>query len=375
MSHFKITPLLLFVLFSLMLKKSSAQNTEIVSTPWFVSLNYMVGENKPHSPILENLSYPYRGVEAKLGWQSVGKQPWQVAFRYPSYGLGLNWSTFQTDILGSPFALYFFTNFPQLTTPVWQLNLEVDLGFSYGINPYHAEDNPHNFATGSSGNAFFGLYLENTFNAGKHLDLFASAGIIHYSNGAVGWPNYGLNIIPGMKLGLRYQPNYVESLEHNKVFDYERNWLLNVYVAGGRKMLLNPNNVYHEVLISPALYYRAGYKRRVGIAYELSYNQAITGVYTRRYESGTDLIMHAALLSHEFLINKFTILTQFGVYIHNLPFDKVLYSRFDIDCIISRFGIGYYIAPWARTTFSLKSHYIKAEYLELGMIFDINLSK
>lgn len=362
--------IILLAVFCFSSKISHSQNNEKPSIRFSVA--YLSGQNKPHRVVIENLTFPYRGVELKASWQSLGKQPWQVAYRYPAYGVGFNWSTFKTDILGAPASLFFFTNFPQVTTSWAQLDLEVDVGMSYGINPYHPEKNPENFSTGSSFNAFVSFHLEQSFNLGKHLDIFTSQGITHYSNGAIGYPNLGLNIIPSLKFGMRYQPNYVEIIKLKEKLEFDPNWQLNIYVGGGRKMLSNPNNTYHEVLISPAIYYRIGYKRRVGIAYDISYNEAITGVWTRRDETGKELILQAALVSHEFLINKFTILTQVGFYVHNLPFDKVRYNRFDIDCTISRLGIGYYITPWSRAVLNLKAHYIKAEYVEVGLVFDLN---
>jgi hypothetical protein len=366
MKYFAIIILLLAFAFPQTLL---SQETE-PETPWFVSLNYRTGENRPHRPIIKNLTYPYRGVEAKLGWQSIGKQPWQIAYRYPSYGIGFNWSTFKTDVLGEPFALYFFTNFPQVSTQYWRLDLEVDLGFSYGINPYHEEKNPQNFATGSSGNAFFGIYLENNFYIEDHFSVFASGGLTHYSNGAMGWPNLGLNI-PSLKFGVRYQPNFKKHLTHSEKPSYSKHWAIVTFLASGKKTLFAPVPIFREYLINTSLYYRTSYKRRIGITYELVYNEAITGVWTRRDESGKELLTQAVFVSHEFLINRFTVLTQFGLYVSNLPFDKDTYNRFQKDSYLSRLGIGYYITPWSRFSLSLKSHYIKAEYVELGLIFDL----
>lgn len=352
--------------------KSYSQNE--IKTPYFVQLSHVRGENKPHRPIIANLTYPYRGAEVKIGWQSVGKQPWQVAYRYPSYGIGFNLSTFETEVLGVPAALFFFTNFPQINSKRFNLNLDVNFGLSYGINPYDKISNPRNFSTGSTVNAFFGIYLEQSFHIDKKFDITISEGLTHYSNGAMGYPNLGLNVFPTIKIGIRDCHAVPEKLNKGLKPQFNRNWQFNIYVGGGRKTLFNANTFYHELVFSPSIYYRVGYKRRIGIAYDIIYNEAITGIWTRADEKGTELITQAALFSHEFIINRFTILTQAGVYVDNLPFDKDVFHRFDKDCIISRLGIGYYLTPWARLVLNLKAHYIKAEYIETGIIFDINLN-
>lgn len=349
-----------------------AQNE--LRTPYFIKTSFVSGKNKPHRPVIKNLTYPYRGVEVKLGWQSIGKQPWQVAYRYPSYGIGFNWSTFGTEIIGEPSSIFFFTNFPQLNSSWLNIDLEVDLGISHGINPYDEIKNPHNFSTGSTVNAFFGIYLEQSFHLGKKFDISISEGLTHYSNGAMGYPNLGLNIIPTIKVGIKDHPEYPKKINKGQKPDYKNNWQMNVYVGGGIKKLFGPTPTYREVLISPSIYYRTGYKRRIGVAYDITYNEAITGIWTRKEEMGSDLITQAALVSHEYIINRFTILTQFGFYVNNLPFDKNVYNRFDIDCIISRLGISYYITPWARAVLNVKAHYIKAEFVETGIIFDIKFN-
>lgn len=333
-------------------------------SPSFFSINYRSGENKPHREVIKNLTYPYRGVDVKLGWQSLGNKQWQQAFRYPSYGIGLNWNTFKTDILGEPFALYFFTSFPQLTTRYTRLDLEVNFGISYGINPYDEISNPNNFSTGSSTNAYFGLYLEQAVDLGQHTDLFVSAGFTHYSNGALGYPNLGLNI-PSLKAGIRYQPVYKEKIHPFSKAEFTPQWELLTFVGGGtRKWKTESVNDYRQLVLSPAIYYRPAYKRRVGVGYELAFNESIRIVKGKEDYRGQQLLTHAVFAAHEFIIERFTIATQFGIYLYNMPSDKFYYERV---------GIAFHLTPWAKMVLNVKAHYFKAEYVETGLVFDLNI--
>lgn len=343
------------------------------TTPYFVQLSHVRGENKPHRPIIANLTYPYRGVEVKFGWQSIGKKPWQVAYRYPSYGLGLNYSTFKTEILGIPTSLFFFTSFPQINSKIININLDVNFGLSYGINPYDKINNPQNFSTGSTVNAFFGIYLEQSIHIDKKIDIVLSEGLTHYSNGAMGYPNLGLNVFPSIKIGFRNHQFETTKLNRSLNPLYKKNWQLSFYIGGGIKTLFAAKPLYRELVLQPSIYYRTSYKRRIGLSYDIIYNEAITGIWTRSNESGGELITQAVLLSHEFLINRFTIITQIGMYVVNLPFDKVAYSKYDIDSIVSRLGIGFHLTPWMKIVLNLKSHYVKAEYIETGLVFNLNL--
>jgi hypothetical protein len=365
----KQTPILkLFLFFFFIFQFVDGFPQDETKLPIFFSLNYRTGENVPHRPVVKNLTYPYRGVDLKIGWQTLGAKDWQRAFRYPSLGVGVNWNTFKTDVLGEPVAVYFFTNFPQFSTSWCRLDLEVDLGMSYGINPYNEKTNPTNFSTGTTVNTIFGLYLEQSFHITPQIDLFACEGLSHYSNGALGYPNIGLNI-PSLKFGVRYLCDKPEYIKNNEKLKYNRNFSIVTYLGGGTKKMDSPTPSYNEILISPSLFYRTGFKRRVGLGFEAAYNQAIMwqDKYTnpdKEYTFG-ELMTYSVHLSHEFIISRFTLLSQFGIYLKNQPTNKFYFERI---------GFGYYIGKNVRVVLNIKAHYIKAEYVEAGIAYDLNLN-
>ncbi len=335
---------------------------EPTNSPFFISLDYQTGENKPHREIVKNLRFPYRAMNLKFGWQSIGKSDGEIAYRYPAYGLGINAATFQSTVLGEPVSVFFFASFPQITTKFMRTDLEIELGFSHGINPYHLLRNPDNFATGSSANALFGLYLEQSFHLSPHINFFVSGGFSHYSNGALAYPNLGLNV-PSLKAGLRYiheVPRYIKK-ERKPNFASHVQWISSV--TGGVKKLFSPSPTYHAVVLNTSFYLQTGYKRRIGIGYELSYNEAIRGIFAKRDYSGMQLLTHAVHVSHEFLFGRFTLLTQLGFYLGDAPSDTFYFERI---------GLGYYLFPHGRVVLNLKAHYIKAEYIEAGFCFDLN---
>jgi hypothetical protein len=352
---------ILFIFFFLFIDGYSQNET---TSPFFISLNYRTGENIPHRAIIKNLRYPYHGVDFKMGWQTIGKKDWQRVFRYPSLGIGMNWNTFNTEILGEPVALYFFTNFPQITTRRVRLDLEVDFGLSYGINPYNEITNPTNFSTGSSVNSIFGFYLEQSLHVSPQTDLFFCEGLTHYSNGALAWPNLGLNI-PSIKFGIRYLHKKPEYIRNTLNPSFEKNLSVVTCISGGTKKMFAPTPSYYELFISPSLFYRIGFKRRVGLGFEAAYNESIIGSNSRSNYTIDQLITYGIHLSHEFIINRFTILTQLGFYLKNQPADKFYFERL---------GIGYYFAKNIRMVLNVKAHYIKAEYMEVGLSYDLNLN-
>lgn len=357
----------LLLLFMLLLHCNFIYSQDKSLSPFFYSFNYRTGENKPHREVIKNLTYPYRGFDLKMGWQTVGNRDWQVAYRYPSLGIGVNWNTFNTKILGEPIAAYFFTNFPQITTDWFRIDLEIDLGLSYGINPYNQYTNPKNMATGSSLNAIFGIYLEQSFHVTPVVDFFASEGLTHYSNGAIGWPNLGLNI-PSLKFGFRHYYQKPQYVNKNKKIDFDRTFQLNTYIGYGSKKLFAPIPTYREFLISPSLYYRIGYKRRLGLGFEIAYNESKQGLRFWDPYPPEELITYAIHFSHEYLIERFTILTQLGLYLGESPSDYNINGHY----IYERLGLGFYVFDNVRLSLCLKAHYIKAEFVEFGLVYDIN---
>jgi hypothetical protein len=347
--------------FGLLLSMLSLSCFSQQTNPLFISLNYRTGENKPHREIIKNLYYPYRGVDLKIGWQTTGSKDWQRAYRYPSLGVGVNWNTFKTDILGAPVGVYFFSQFPQFHTSWCRLDLEVNFGLSYGINPYNEVTNPTNFSTGTSLNSIFGLFLEQSFHITPQADLFVSGGLGHYSNGALGWPNLGLNI-PMLKFGVRYLTEKTVFEKSKEKFDFKKALTINTFIGGGIKTLFAPTPVYREVVISPTLFYRTGFKRRLGLGFEMAYNEAKAPVLDYSFEQ---LLTYGVHLSHEFIIDRFTILGQFGIYLKNQPSDKFYFERI---------GFGYYLTKHTRIVLNVKAHYIKAEYMEAGIVFDLDMN-
>ncbi|MBN1925072.1 MAG: acyloxyacyl hydrolase [Prolixibacteraceae bacterium] len=331
---------------------------------FFINFDYQTGENRPHRPIVENLTYPYKAANLKFGWQTNGKNDWEVAFHYPSYGIALNYGTFNTDVLGSPAAFYFFTNFPQISTRFFRIDLELNLGISHGINPYHEINNPYNFSTGSTINAIFGLYLEESFHLSPQLDFFVSEGFSHYSNGALSYPNLGLNI-PSLKFGIRYLHEKPEYIGREEKLKFKHRFQLITYIGAGTKKLFGPAPSYNEVLVSPSFFLQTGYKRRIGVGFELAYNEAIKGIYKKENYSGKQLLTYGIHLSHEFLIDRFTILLQLGLYLSEPPSDKFYFERL---------ALGYYLSDHVRFLLCIKAHYIKAEYVEAGLSFDLNFN-
>lgn len=352
--------LLLFLLAFLFPITIEAQDKK---ASFYIDADYFKGHNKPHRPEIENLTYKCSGFDIRAGWQSNGNRLWQKAYRNPSYGVGLNYNHFETSIIGSPISLYFFSSFPMLRYKPFQFNITYNLGFSHGINPYDEVTNPDNKATGTRNNVFFGIYADEEISIIPNLSIIAMQGFTHYSNGTLGYPNLGLNA-PMLKFGVRYYTRPEETYKREKVKVDEKPWGGSFTLVTGAKKLRPEQSWYYykEIGILPVLTKRLSYKNRVGIGGEFLLNQAVRGKYIDQELSTSQIITIAVNAQHEFLINRFSVLTQMGIYLHNQPSSTFYYERL---------GVSYAFLPYLRAGLGLKAHYVKAEYIELSLSFDL----
>jgi len=92
------------------------------------------------------------------------------------------------------------------------LNYEINLGMSFNWRHYDVVEHPGFFALGSSVNAHLGgnLYLKKPLS--NDLDLHLGMNFLHFSNGTIRAPNYGLNSMAAF-VELAYNINR----ERNKV--------------------------------------------------------------------------------------------------------------------------------------------------------------
>lgn len=352
-------PSFLFFLFFLIFNSATSfsQEKSASKSSLFFEADYFKGQNKPHRPEIQNLVYKCAGVDLKLGWQSNGAKTWQQAYRHPSYGIGLNYNSFETPILGSPVSIYFFTDFPMVRFRKFKLSASYNLGASYGINPYDSIENPNNKATGTSGNAYFALMAHEELFITNRWALTAVQGFTHYSNGTLGYPNLGLNA-PVYKVGLRYYTEAPQKFNKKKIKIEEHPWGINLRVMTGAKKL-NANNVwYKELALNPLITKQLSYKNRVGIGFEAAINQARRDRRGQEDATLKEIISYAVNAEHEFRIERFTVFTQFGIYVYQQPTDKFYYERL---------GLTYALTPKIHTGIGLKAHYFKAEYVEVAL--------
>ncbi len=136
--------------------------------------------------------------------QSKGDNYYHRAHNYPYYGFGVGKFSFaDTDELGSPWVLY--TNWGAPLKRFNRISFFYDLNFgvSFGWKEFDEVNNEFNVAIGSDFTLFVSAKLRSSVLLSRALSLDFSVMPNHFSNGAIRWPNKGLNMF-GYEVGLTY---------------------------------------------------------------------------------------------------------------------------------------------------------------------------
>jgi Lipid A 3-O-deacylase (PagL) len=179
----------------------------------------------------------YTSVELRLGWQTDKEDGWQSRYFYPTYGIGgyigfLNGG----GLFGNPTALYGFVDFPVSRQKRNTLNISMNLGFSYRLNPYKFSTNPDLDTIGSRLGVFFSFNLNWVYKLNRETDLLYGIDLTHFSNGRTVTPNFGINMY-ALNLGIRYNFNLAQ-----KIADPDRIHPQNILLA-------RPNRVNYNKII------------------------------------------------------------------------------------------------------------------------------
>ncbi len=220
---FRCSCLLLLTLF---IFAQSAEAQEAHKNSTFIEFNIHGGSNYyPGGELEDELDNGYKGFDLRFGWQSYDQENWSGIVNYANYGLGY-WAgrVGQTDIFGTPMALYGFINFPIYRTKKVEFLIGPALGVAFNLEPFDPETNAQNDLTGGTMAAFFNPSISAAIKMTESLDLRVGANFIHMSNGGIRQPNTGFDMY-GANIGLRYQINrkkFYQNVSYNSLFPPKR---------------------------------------------------------------------------------------------------------------------------------------------------------
>lgn len=305
--------------------------------------------------------------ELRFFTQTNRDQNWKRVYHQPQIGVSARFFDLANrDILGYGLGIAAYFSSPVLMTERFAWHLELGGGPGFISKPFDYDNNYRNIAIGSYGNFFVVLGQRFTYAMSPRLDLAVAMSFNHFSNAAVALPNLGVNY-PMLSVGLSYRPQRI----FNDTNDYE-DFLPQVEscwtVAGnfGVKQSLRPfDATYPTYSMYGGRQIGLSQKSSINLGGDIFYNAAL---FHYRNELGEAISalenlqagLHVAYGLH---IGQAVVSVTMGGYVlDSYKRDGFLYHRA---------GFRYLINEHWGMNISLKTHFFKADYFELGLAYRI----
>ena len=189
----------------------------------------------------EKVAPVFPTFDVKLGWADNSSSPFASICKHPEVGIG-----FQFDALagikavngpgmGNIYSLYGYFDRPFLTVGGFSLGYSGEFGVGFVFSRrYNPDTNPWNVMISSPVNAHISLGLQAQYALSRRFDVGIGLFFNHHSNGAVTFPNYGLNAFElAMRVGMK-SPRSVEKQPLEPEDDgFKRRFQFAVQFSGG----------------------------------------------------------------------------------------------------------------------------------------------
>ena len=201
----------------------------------------------------EGVAPSFTTLDLRLGWTDYSSSPFASICKHPEMGVG-----FQLDGLaaipaangpgmGNIYSLYGYFDRPLLVFGDFSFGYsgEFGLGFMFS-NRYDPVKNPWNVVISTPVDAHISLGLQAQYAISPRFDAGIGFFFNHHSNGAVSFPNYGLNAFElALRLGMKAQRS--ESDLHRTPQDdgFKPGFQLGVQVSSG--IMSNEANYWRSI--------------------------------------------------------------------------------------------------------------------------------
>jgi len=321
----------------------------------------------------------YPAYELSVLKATNGNTRWEYMYNYPLIGFSYWYSDLgRTKPLGAAHAIFPFINFPLLNNKDFNIYFRLGVGLGYLTRKYDRYDNFENLAIGSHLNGAVNLLIEARLRLGKRFMASGGVSLMHFSNGAIKLPNYGLNI-PNINLALAYRLSRENPYLRKKLlpelvpfeFDGKRFLQFDINTAVGIKDLqatLGVGNHYFVAAIFGNLLWPVSYKSKLGFGFDLSYDGSdekllkIRGIVPDHW---INLVKTGVTGSYELSFSRMAIMLNVGMNISGLDkHDGYVYEKLALRF---RFTENLF------SSLTLKAYYGKADFITLGLGYRIRV--
>jgi hypothetical protein len=307
---------------------------------------------------------PSNGLELRFTKQPSKNKAWSQLYQNPNLGLTIRgFDLANHTILGYGLAVGGIISSPVVTQNRFKWNLEMAAGLGFVSKPFDYKGNYQNIAIGSYVNAYIMLGQKFSYDLSDALELSTTLSFNHLSNAAYSLPNLGLNysmVSLGIKTKLPPRPSQVPISDTlSRINGY---W--DISASFGVKETFIPRNkkfATYNVSFQKAM----GVSKKSSIApgIDLFYNSALKPAREVLGDSasGIQILQAGVRVAYQLHIDRLAVSLTQGIYlIDSYKKDGFLYHRA---------GLRYYLNQHWGMNLSLKTHFFKADFFELGAAY------
>lgn len=325
----------------------------------------------------EHIAPTFPTFDVKLGWTDYGSSPFAAICKHPERGIG-----FQVDGLsgikaangpgmGNIYSVYGYFDRPLFVIGDFSFGYsgEFGLGFMFS-HRYDPVENPWNVVISTPVNAHISLGFQAQYAISPRFDAGIGFFFNHHSNGAVSFPNYGLNSFElAVRLGMK-APRSEEEMHRETVDDgFKRGFFYGIQASGG--IMSNEasyerhleeegiwvNERYFKYAFEANAFYRYCRTHATGLGFDFFVTPFCDKIAENDGRGETyDPCSYGFSLQHELRYYNFSTVVGVGRYLHHhdgLARNKAFYQLVTVKYRFPQLGNMY-------TGIILKAHKFKA---------------
>ena len=318
----------------------------------------------------------FMAFEINLGIETYGKSHWEAMYAYPIIGVSYWYSGLgNSEFVGKANALFPYINFPLTRSAKFAFNLRVGGGLGYLTRHFDRLNNYKYLAIGSHVNAAINLMFELRWKPTPHINLATGIALMHFSNGSLKTPNYGINI-PTANLAMAYRLTRLnehinkEMIPELNKFEFDGHKFIELEMAGsfGVKEVPEYDKQFYVYALSGNVFKAVSYKSKVGVGFDFTYDKS--DLYTAEIKQielkqNIQIIRPSANLGYQLNLSRTSFVFNIGFYLGGkIPPPASAYFKTGMHVMLSRNVFGSLI---------LKSHYARVDFIGLGLGYKLKL--
>lgn len=298
----------------------------------------------------EKVAPVHSSFDVRVGWQDYSASPFASICKHPEVGIGFQFDglagmkALNGPGMGNIYSLYAYLDRPLLTAGGFSLGYSGEFGVGFMFNKrYDPVTNPWNMLISSPVNVHVSLGVQAQYAISPRFDLGIGFFFNHHSNGAVTFPNFGLNAFElAMRVGMKSPRSAEEPHREPEDDGFKPGFQFAVQLSGGvmgndaaYKKNIEENGTwvkdrYFKYSFEVNAFYRYCRTHATGLGFDLFVTPFCDKIAEndgqgRKYEP----VSCGISLLHEFSYRDFSMMVGLGRYLHHndgLEQGQVLYQ-------------------------------------------------